>query len=45
MAITMAFRNLARRVTRQGSRAMAAVNDNIQENRELSQMDSTSDDS
>lgn len=28
---TLAFRNLARRVTRQGSRAMAIVNDNIQE--------------
>lgn len=28
---TLAFRNLARRVTRQGSRAMAVVNDNIQE--------------
>jgi len=30
-AATMAFRSLARRVTRQGSRAMAVVNDNIQE--------------
>ena len=30
-AATMLFRNLARRVTRQGSRAMAIVNDNIQE--------------
>ncbi|MCA9892152.1 MAG: ABC transporter ATP-binding protein [Anaerolineae bacterium] len=29
--VTLLFRNIARRVTRQGSRAMAVVNDNIQE--------------
>jgi ATP-binding cassette subfamily B protein len=31
IAATLGFRKLARKVTRQGSRAMAAVNDNIQE--------------
>lgn len=31
MAFAMGFRAIARRVTRQGSRAMAVVNDNIQE--------------
>ena len=29
--VAVSFRQLARKVTRQGSRAMAAVNDNIQE--------------